>query len=229
MDKSVQLKIIKLLNPNFQLIHDSLFHIIQIDYYPENISKYSLYFFFPIFIESDESPGMYLRDDFLGGPTELRAPTAERAALFLDAALAGRTGGAYESALIFTLHVYQYSLAGKGGGKVSTYCDNDNLYLLFQCFLFVIVAGGRSRLHLIDLGGCANRSGGLPLSAIGNVVLSILSGQRHPPNRDHPLTPLLKDCLAPLTCHVAILAHVSHSQVCFIFASLNFLLNSLKY
>ncbi|XP_070497103.1 kinesin-like protein CG14535 isoform X4 [Chironomus tepperi] len=140
--------------------------------------------------ESDESPGIYLRDDYLGGPTELRAPTAERAALFLDAALAGRTSSIYEPALIFTLHVYQYSLgAGKGG-----------------------VAGGRSRLHLIDLGGCANRCGGLPLSAVGNVVLSILSGQRHPPNREHPLTPLLKDCLAPLTCHVAIIAHVGHSQ-----------------
>jgi kinesin family member 26 len=60
---------------------------------------------------------MYLRDDFLGGPTELRAPTAERAALFLDAALAGRTSSIYEPALIFTLHVYQYSLAGKGGGE----------------------------------------------------------------------------------------------------------------
>lgn len=78
---------------------------------------------------------------------------------------------------------------------------------------FSLVAGGRSRLHLIDLGGCSNRSGGLPLSGIGNTLLSILSGQRHPPNRDHPLTPLLKDCLAPLTCHVAIIAHVAHSQV----------------
>lgn len=78
-----------------------------------------LFFFFSTLstIESDESPGMYLRDDFLGGPTELRAPTAERAALFLDAALAGRTSSIYEPALIFTLHVYQYSLAGKGGGE----------------------------------------------------------------------------------------------------------------
>lgn len=139
--------------------------------------------------DSDESPGVYLRDDFLGGPTELRAPTAERAALFLDAALAGRQSG-LKPALIFTLHVYQYSLAGKGG-----------------------VAGGRSRLHLIDFGGCANRSGGLPLSGIGNILLAILSGQRHPPNRDHPLTPLLKDCLAPLMCHVSVLAHISHAQV----------------
>ncbi|CAD7080007.1 unnamed protein product [Hermetia illucens] len=139
--------------------------------------------------ESDDSPGVYLREDFLGGPTELRAPTAERAALFLDAALAGRPQSSLEPAMIFTLHVYQYSLSRKGG-----------------------VAGGRSRLHLIDLGGCANRNGGLPLSGIGNILLAILSGQRHPPNKDHPLTPLLKDCLAPLDCHVTILAHVSHSQ-----------------
>ncbi|EDW64018.1 kinesin-like protein GA13060 [Drosophila virilis] len=162
--------------------------------------------------ESDDSPGIYLRDDFLGGPTELRAPTAERAALFLDSALAGRlkssgpgpgpgansgssscnsnsTQATLESALIFTLHVYQYSLSRKGG-----------------------VAGGRSRLHIIDLGGCANRSGGLPLSGIGNILLAILSGQRHPPHKDHPLTPLLKDCLAPITCHVAIVAHVLHAQ-----------------
>jgi kinesin family member 26 len=150
--------------------------------------------FFPFFaiIESDESPGIYLREDFLGGPTELRASTAERAALFFDEALSlvNRTSnGQYEPAFIFTLHVYQYSLAGKGG-----------------------VAGGRSRLHLIDLGGCANRLGGLPLSGVGNVLLSILSGQRHPPNRDHPLTPLLKDCLAPLTCHVSIVAHILHDQ-----------------
>lgn len=67
--------------------------------------------------ESDDSPGVYLRDDFLGGPTELRAPTAERAALFLDAALAGRSQGGLEPAMIFTLHVYQYSLSRKGGGK----------------------------------------------------------------------------------------------------------------
>lgn len=67
-------------------------------------------------------------------------------------------------------------------------------------------------MHLIDLGGCANRTGGMPLSGIGNVLLSILSGQRHPPNREHPLTPLLKDCLAPLTCHVAVIAHILHAQ-----------------
>lgn len=138
----------------------------------------------------EDSPSVYLRDDYLGGPTELRAPTAERAALFLDSALAARHQSSSEPALIFTLHVYQYSLAGKGG-----------------------VAGGRSRLHLINIGGCANRSGGFPLSAIGNTLFAILGGQKHTPNHTHPLTPLLKDCLAPITCHVTILAHISCKQV----------------
>lgn len=75
-----------------------------------------IFFVCCLIIESDESPGIYLREDRVF--TELRAPTAERAALFLDAALAGRTSSIYEPALIFTLHVYQYSLgAGKGGGE----------------------------------------------------------------------------------------------------------------
>ncbi|XP_026480266.1 kinesin-like protein CG14535 [Ctenocephalides felis] len=147
--------------------------------------------------ESDESPGVYLREELLGGPTELRAPTAERAALFLDAALASRSqhqqqnqqSSGQDPALLFTLHVYQYSLAGKGG-----------------------VAGGRSRLHLIDLGSCAGRGSRLPLSGLSNVLLAVLSGQRHPPHRDHPLTPLLRDCLQPLSCRVTVLAHVAHSQ-----------------
>lgn len=85
-------------------------------------------------------------------------------------------------------------------------------FAFFRRLSLTLVAGGRSRLHIIDLGGCANRNGGLPLSGIGNILLAILSGQRHPPHKDHPLTPLLKDCLAPITCHVAIIAHIQHSQ-----------------
>lgn len=147
-------------------------------------------FFLFLYLVDEDSPSVYLRDDYLGGPTELRAATAERAALFLDSALAARHQSSSEPALIFTLHVYQYSLAGRGG-----------------------VAGGRSRLHLINIGGCANRSGGFPLSAIGNTLFAILGGQKHTPNHTHPLTPLLKDCLAPITCHVTILAHISCKQV----------------
>lgn len=88
--------------------------------------------------DSDDSPGVYLRDDFLGGPTELRAPTAERAALFLDAALAGRPQGGLEPAMIFTLHVYQYSLSRKGGGKfLSTF--HKRVFFFFFYFEFLCV------------------------------------------------------------------------------------------
>ena len=48
---------------------------------------------------SGAAPGAYLRDDqtifgsYLTHQSELRAPTAERAAFLLDAALAARTAG----------------------------------------------------------------------------------------------------------------------------------------
>lgn len=69
---------------------------------------------------------MYLRDGPLFGNQpphcELRVPSAEKAAHYLDAAIEGRipaTKDDYrDSHLLFTLHVYQYSVAGKGGGKI---------------------------------------------------------------------------------------------------------------
>lgn len=74
--------------------------------------------------DSEQSPGVYLRDDPLFGNQpphcELRVPTAERAAHYLDAAVecrAPRHEDARDSHMLFTLHVYQYSVAGKGGGK----------------------------------------------------------------------------------------------------------------
>ena len=61
---------------------------------------------------------MYLRDDPISGmqlenQSELRAPTAERAAYYLDAAVAARTvpeveDDARNSHMLFTLHIYQY-------------------------------------------------------------------------------------------------------------------------
>lgn len=166
--------------------------------------------------DSEQSPGVYLRDDPLFGNQpphcELRVPTAEKAAHYLDAAVDCRntlnnmgahghqrqaappapTDDARDSHLLFTLHVYQYSVAGKGG-----------------------VAGGRSRLHLIDLGNSerGKASGGIPLSGLGNILLAIFNGQKHLPYKEHKLTHLLKDCLSSLTCHAAMIAHVSpHAQ-----------------
>ncbi|XP_013390398.1 kinesin-like protein KIF26B [Lingula anatina] len=155
---------------------------------------------------SNTSPGVYLREDPICGTqlenqSELRAPTADKAAFYLDAACAARTTPDNEeesrtSHFLFTLHVYQYRVEknGKTGSGAG-------------------VAGGRSRLHLIDLGsGCkAKDSSGqaLSLSALGNVILALLNGQRHVPHRDSKLTQLLREALGSLSCRACMIAHVS--------------------
>lgn len=63
----------------------------------------------------------------LQNQSELRAPTAEKAAFFLDAAIASRRGSQQDcdeddhrnSHMLFTLHLYQYRMekSGKGGSK----------------------------------------------------------------------------------------------------------------
>lgn len=153
---------------------------------------------------------MYLRQDPLLGTqlqnqSELRAPTLEKAAFYLDAALAARTPQgtpeASHSHLLYTLHVYQYSVdrSGRGG-----------------------VAGGRSRLHLLDLASCQRSqrplatatgpsSGALTLSALGNVLVALFNGQRHLPHREHKITQVLRECVASLTCQAALVAHVASS------------------
>ncbi|XP_014259539.1 kinesin-like protein CG14535 isoform X1 [Cimex lectularius] len=141
--------------------------------------------------ECEQSPGIYLCEGALQNYCELRAPTPEKAGFFFDNALTVRSSE--QSHLFYTLHVYQYSVAGKGG-----------------------VAGGRSRLHLIDLGGCERSKGtGLPLSGIGNVLLAIFNGQKHIPHREHKLSQQLKECLGSLTCHAAMIAHVSPEESCY--------------
>lgn len=166
--------------------------------------------------EAESSPGVYLREDPLLGTqlqnqSELRAPTLEKAAFYLDAALAARTPqGAPEASyshLLYTLHVYQYSVdrSGRGG-----------------------VAGGRSRLHLLDLASCQRSqrapvtppspgngpgngpsNGALTLSALGNVLVALFNGQRHLPHREHKITQVLRECVASLTCQAALVAHVA--------------------
>ena len=152
--------------------------------------------------ESDQSPAAYLRAlpssagsaSVLQNLSELRASSAEKAAFYLDAALAGRSLDAQgrESHLVFTIHVYQCALnqQGKSAG----------------------VIGGRSRLHLIDFGGCERTrttGGGITLSGLGNVILAIFNGQKHLPCRDSKVTQVLKECLGSLTCQATMLAHVS--------------------
>ncbi|XP_016070409.1 PREDICTED: kinesin-like protein KIF26A [Miniopterus natalensis] len=160
-------------------------------------------------LQDAQSPGVYLREDPVCGAqlqnqSELRAPTAEKAAFYLDAALAARStsrascpeDARSSSHMLFTLHIYQYRVEKCGRGGMS---------------------GGRSRLHLIDLGSCdgaPSRSGDAPgghlsLSALGSVILALVSGAKHVPYREHRLTMLLREALATTSCHTTMIAHVS--------------------
>ncbi|XP_036847595.2 kinesin-like protein KIF26A isoform X1 [Manis javanica] len=166
-------------------------------------------------LQDAQSPGVYLREDPVCGAqlqnqSELRVPTAEKAAFYLDAALAARStsragssqDAQHSSHVFFTLHVYQYRMekCGKGG-----------------------MSGGRSRLHLIDLGSCEGAPGRggeapggplcLSLSALGSVILALLSGAKHVPHRDHKLTMLLREALATTNCRATMIAHVSDAPI----------------
>ncbi|XP_062904133.1 kinesin-like protein KIF26A [Mobula hypostoma] len=165
-------------------------------------------------LQDGQSPGVYLREDPVCGTqlqnqNELRAPTAEKAAYFLDAAIASRRTSRPDcdeearrnSHMLFTLHIYQYRMdkSGKGG-----------------------MSGGRSRLHLVDLGSCEkvlskSRDGGgglcLSLSALGNVILALVNGAKHVPYKDSKLTMLLRESLGNINCRTTMITHISDSPV----------------
>ncbi|XP_076032332.1 uncharacterized protein LOC143020049 [Oratosquilla oratoria] len=150
------------------------------------------------FSQGEQSPGMFLLEDtgsssLLAQASEVRAPTAERAAQYLDHALIRRhvDEQGRRAHLVFTLNIYQYSVdtSAKGG-----------------------VAGGRSRLHLIDFGTLDRGAKGhsrLTLSSLGNVVLAICNGQKHLPCKDSKLPRLLRECVGSVRCVAAMLVHVS--------------------
>ncbi|XP_038865002.1 kinesin-like protein KIF26A [Salvelinus namaycush] len=163
-------------------------------------------------LQDGQSPGVYLREDPICGTqlqnqSELRAPTAEKAAFFLDAAIAARSTSRPDSDeeerrnshMLFTLHIYQYRMEKSGKGGMS---------------------GGRSRLHLIDLGSCEkvlskSRDGGgglcLSLTALGNVIMALANGAKHVPYRDSKLTMLLRESLGNINCRTTMIAHISDS------------------
>ncbi|TRZ18095.1 hypothetical protein HGM15179_009003 [Zosterops borbonicus] len=161
-------------------------------------------------LQDGQSPGVYLCEDPICGmqlqnQSELRAPTAEKAAFFLDAAIASRRSSQRDCAeedhrnshMLFTLHIYQYRMEKSGKGGMS---------------------GGRSRLHLIDLGSCVkvlskNREGSsglcLSLPALGNVILALVNGSKHIPYKDSKLTMLLRESLGNMNCRTTMIAHIS--------------------
>ncbi|XP_018542282.1 kinesin-like protein KIF26A isoform X3 [Lates calcarifer] len=156
-------------------------------------------------------PAVSLREDPVCGSqlqnqTELRVNNAERAAFFLDAALAARRSSRApndqearrNSHFLFTLHLYQERLDKSSKAAMS----------------------GRSRLHLLDLGSCETdisrtREGGggqcLSLSALGNVILALANGAKHVPYRDSKLTMLLSESLGNINCRTTMIAHISDS------------------
>ncbi|OCT77946.1 kinesin-like protein KIF26B [Xenopus laevis] len=161
-------------------------------------------------LQDGQSPGVYLCEDPICGmqlqnQSELRAPTAEKAAFFLDAAIASRRSSQRDcdeddhrnSHMLFTLHIYQYRMEKSGKGGMS---------------------GGRSRLHLIDLGSCVkvlskSRDGSagqcLSLSALGNVILALVNGTKHIPYKESKLTMLLRESLGNMNCRTTMIAHIS--------------------
>ncbi|GLD56913.1 kinesin-like protein KIF26A isoform X1 [Lates japonicus] len=156
-------------------------------------------------------PAVSLREDPVCGSqlqnqTELRVNNAERAAFFLDTALAARRSSRApndqearrNSHFLFTLHLYQERLDKSSKAAMS----------------------GRSRLHLLDLGSCETdisrtREGGggqcLSLSALGNVILALANGAKHVPYRDSKLTMLLSESLGNINCRTTMIAHISDS------------------
>ncbi|CAB1330874.1 unnamed protein product [Coregonus sp. 'balchen'] len=209
-------------------------------------------------VQDGQSPGVYLREDPICGTqlqnqSELRAPTAEKAAFFLDAAIAARSTSRPDSDeeerrnshMLFTLHIYQPRglLMNKsdchvwsGLGCASPACKAQQqhvgtLFLQRECltvsvlrynltWLFLLLSGGRSRLHLIDLGSCEkvlskSRDGGgglcLSLTALGNVIMALANGAKHVPYRDSKLTMLLRESLGNINCRTTMIAHISDS------------------
>ncbi|KAK7081054.1 hypothetical protein SK128_026640, partial [Halocaridina rubra] len=69
---------------------------------------------------------------------------------------------------------------------------------------------------MIDVGDMSGSNGGMSLSALTSVLLAIFNGQRYLPHRENKLTLLLKEVLGSLTCHAAMIVHISpspkHSQ-----------------
>ncbi|XP_068751759.1 kinesin-like protein KIF26B isoform X2 [Montipora capricornis] len=167
----------------------------------------------------DPSPSVFLKEDRSGGaheinPTELRVPTAEKAAYYLDAALASRTkplNGRMQgensdweekmnSHMFFTVHIYQYRVE-KNSRNVGG------------------VHGGRSRLHLIDLASCegytgSKKDGGassMSLSGLGNVIISLINGAKHVPHRGSKITRMLQESIGNTSCRTTMIAHASPS------------------
>ncbi|KAM6915528.1 kinesin-like protein KIF26B [Xenentodon cancila] len=144
-------------------------------------------------IQEDPVYGIQLRNH-----NRVKAPTAERAASLLDAAIAARRHADFitylcdSSIMFFTLYVQpprtESNTIGKGSRSVT-------------------------KLTMIDV--CSGMRGMSknkpPYSELGPIVSSLLSGHKTTPSKSSKLTMLLRDSLAHTNCHIAVVAQVADS------------------
>ncbi|XP_042633910.1 kinesin-like protein KIF26B isoform X2 [Cyprinus carpio] len=149
-------------------------------------------------------PDAYFREDSvyeaqLSNHSVLNAPTPERAAFLLDAALASRSGMVDSGGrpphcchMFFTLYVRQQDI-----GSSTKYGMNVD----------------QSKLSLIDLGSCVGEreesNCGVCLAELGNFITANLNRHNNAPNRGSRLAMLLQDSLNNVNCSTTIIAHIS--------------------
>ncbi|XP_056621242.1 kinesin-like protein KIF26B isoform X2 [Triplophysa dalaica] len=150
-------------------------------------------------------PDAYLVEDPIYGTqlcnhSVLNAPTQERAAFLLDAAIASRNSGIRSSGstlshschMFFTLHVNQQHIgtSTKSGMNVD-----------------------QSKLSLISLGSCVGeKDSGMCLGDLGNIIIAKLNRHKHVPNKGSKLAMLLQDALSNINCTTTIIGHISTSS-----------------
>ncbi|CAK6963159.1 kinesin-like protein KIF26B [Scomber scombrus] len=148
-------------------------------------------------LQEDPVYGIQLRNH-----NRVKAPTAERAASLLDAAIAARRHTDFttflsdSSIMFFTLHIQPPRTESSTIGKGSR---------------------GPTKLTLIDVcsgmrgGGHNNSKHKLPHSELGPVVLSLLSGNKTITKKTSKLTLLLQESLGHVNCHTTVVAEVADS------------------
>ncbi|KAK2561614.1 Kinesin-like protein KIF26A [Acropora cervicornis] len=147
----------------------------------------------------DPSPSVFLKEDRNGGaheinPTELRAPTADKAAFYLDAALSSRTK----------------PLNGQTEGENSGWEEKMNSHMFFTVHIYQYRVEKNSK----NVGGGSKKDGGassMSLSGLGNVIISLINGAKHVPHRSSKITRMLLESIGNTSCRTTMIAHVSPS------------------
>ncbi|KAM9840781.1 kinesin-like protein KIF26B [Aulostomus maculatus] len=147
-------------------------------------------------LQEDPIYGIQLRNH-----NRVKAPTAERAASLLDAAIAARrhtdftTFLCHSSIMFFTFYVQPPRAESSTIGKGSR---------------------GPTKLTMIDVcsgmrGGAGYSKNKAPHSELGPVVLSLLGGHKNIPKKSSKLTMLLRESLGHANCHTTVIAQVANS------------------